>query len=141
MWGEALLADVPLPPIRRLDVAKAFFGLFNTALFTATMYPLLPGATKYAMDALKRSVHNCYFCYHAQPAHLVAEVAFFEERYGRSRMLKQLLALRQEYRPSFGFVLGCLPALAGLHLRTARNVRFPRQARAGAEQTERGVTT
>ena len=139
VWGEALLADVLLPPIRRLDVAKAFFGLFNQALFTVAMYPLLPGATKYAMDVLKRSVHNCYFCYHARPARLATEVAFFEERYGPSPMLTRLLALRREYRPSWGFVLGCLPALARLHLRTARDVRFPRQARAGAKPTERGV--
>ena len=29
VWGEDLLARVALLPIRRLDVAKAFFGLFN----------------------------------------------------------------------------------------------------------------
>ena len=36
---------------------EAFIGLFNQALFAATVYPLLPKATKYAMDALKRSVN------------------------------------------------------------------------------------
>lgn len=130
LWGEELLARVPLPPIRRRDVAKAFFGLFNQVLFSAGVYPLLPSATKYAMDALKRSIHNCYFCYHIRAAALAEEVAFFQQRHGPSRALKRLMALRSEYRPSFGFVLNCLPALARLHLRTARDNQFPRDARA-----------
>ncbi len=66
VWGDEL-DGVPLPPIRRLDVAKAFLGLFNQVLFSAAVYSLLPGATRYAMDALKRSVHNCDFCHHAPP--------------------------------------------------------------------------
>jgi hypothetical protein len=130
VWGEELLATVPLPRIRRVDVAKAFFGLFNQALFTATVYPVLPEATKYAMDALKRSLHSCYFCYHARAAPLVVEVAFFDRRYGPSVTLARLLALRREYEPSFGFILRCLPTIALLHLRTARDVQFPREARA-----------
>jgi predicted nucleotidyltransferase len=130
VWGEPLIDRVPLPPIRRLDVAKAFFGLFNQALFSAAVYPLLPRATKHAMDALKRSIHNCYFCYHGHSASLAAEVAFFEERYGPQHALIRLLALRQEYKPSLGFVLSCLPTLARLHFRTARDVQFPRAARA-----------
>jgi hypothetical protein len=124
-----LLDHVPLPPIRRLDVAKAFFGLFNQVLFSAAMYPILPRATKYAMDALKRSVHNCYFCHQARTAPLVAEVAFFEERYGPDQTLKRLLVLREQYRPSFGFILRCLGALARLHRRTALNLQFPRATR------------
>ena len=143
VWGEDLLAQVLLPPIRRLDVVKAFFGLFNQVLFSAFVYPALPGATKYAMDALKRSVHNCYFCYHTRPAPLAEEIAFFQQRHGPSRALTRLMALRSEYRSSFGFVLGCLPALALLHLRTARDNQFPRDARpciqatrvAGGDQT------
>ncbi|HEY8203380.1 MAG TPA: nucleotidyltransferase domain-containing protein [Pyrinomonadaceae bacterium] len=129
LWGEELLARVPLPPIRRRDVAKAFFGLFNQVLFSTLAYPLLPSATKHAMDSLKRSVHNCYFCYHLRAAALAEEVAFFQQRHGPSRALARLMALRREYRPSFGFVLKCLPALARLHLRTARDNQFPRDAR------------
>jgi hypothetical protein len=125
IWGEDLLARVPLPPIRRLDVGKAFFGLFNQALFCAAVYPALPVATKYAMDALKRSIHNCYFCSHGRSARLAEEVAFFAEIHGSSRTLSQLLVLRGEYRPSFGFVLGCMPAIARLHLRTAVGNQFP----------------
>jgi predicted nucleotidyltransferase len=126
LWGEELLTRVPLPPIRRLDVGKAFFGLFNQILFCAVVYPVLPGATKYAMDALKRSVHNCYFCSHGHSASLAEEVAYFEEQNGASRTLNQLLVLRREYRPSIAFVLACLPAIARLHLRTALGSRFPR---------------
>jgi hypothetical protein len=132
VWGEDLLSAVPLLPIRRLDVAKAFFGLFNQALFAAALYPLLPGATRYAMDTLKRSVHSCYFCYHGRPAPLATEIAFFEADYGPIPALTRLLALRQEYRPSFAFVIRCLPALARLHTGTARDLRFPRDVRVGA---------
>jgi hypothetical protein len=129
IWGEPLLGRVPLLPIRRMDVAKAFFGLFNQVLFSAAVYPLLPRATKYAMDALKRSVHNCYFCHHARTAPLVTEVAFFKERYGPDRTLERLVVLREQYRPSFGFVLSCLAELVRLHLRTALNLQFPRAPR------------
>lgn len=129
VWGEPLLDAVPLPPIRRLDVGKSFFGLFGQVLFAAAWYPLLPDATKYAMDALKRSVHHCYFCHHARPAPLPEEVAFLAARDGPSPALARLLELRRAYRPSFRFVVGCLPALARLHLGTARRARFPRAPR------------
>jgi hypothetical protein len=129
VWGEDLLDTVPLPAVRRLDVVKAFFSLFNQALFTAAVYPLLPDATKYAMDTLKRSVHNCYFCHHAHPAALSEEILFLEARYGSSRTLKRLLELRREYRQSYAFVLGCLPTLAWIHARTMGCVEFPRLAR------------
>lgn len=129
IWGEPLLDRVALPPIRRMDVTKACFGLCNQALLCAVMYPLLPRATRYAMDALKRSVHNCYFCHQRRTAPLVTEVAFFKARYGSDRTLERLVALRQLYRPSFGFVLGCMASIVRLHLRTALGLQFPRAAR------------
>jgi hypothetical protein len=129
-WGEDLIAQVPLRPIRRFDVVKAFFGLFNQLLFSVFIYPVLPTATRFAMDATKRSVHSCYFCYHARPAPLAEEVAFFREHHGPSRALARLMALRSAYRPSFGFVLDSLWAVARLHLRTALDNQFPRDARA-----------
>jgi hypothetical protein len=94
-------------------------------LLTAELFPLLDGATGYAMGALKRSVHNCYFCYHGRRAALEAEIDFFQRK-GRIRALDQLLSLRGVYRESFGFVLRCFPALVRLHLRTAFDNRFPR---------------
>jgi hypothetical protein len=122
--GKDLLALVRLPPIRRLDVFKAFFGLFNSALMIAVLFPVLAGATGYAMGTLKRSVHNCYFCYHSRRAPLEEEIDFFQRR-GRIPALGQLLTLRSEYQESFGFVLRCLPALVRLHYRTALDNRFP----------------
>jgi hypothetical protein len=125
VWGEDLLAHVPLPVIRRLDVAKSCFSLCNQVLFSAAAYPLLPRATRYAMDALKRAVHACYFCHELRPAPLPAEIAFLQ-RYGPAPTLDRLLELRAAYGASFGFVLRCLPAIARLHLRTALALRFPR---------------
>lgn len=127
VWGEDLLPNVPLPPIRRFDVFKAFHGLAGQVLLTAVVFPVLPGATKYAMGALKRSVHNCFFCYHGRRASLEEEIDFFQRRLGPSRTLTQLLALRGEYRPSLAFVVRCLPTMAWLHLRTAVENTFPRE--------------
>jgi predicted nucleotidyltransferase len=126
VYGENLLVQVSLPPIRRLDIGKAFFGLFNQLLLIITLYPILPMGTKYAMDTLKRSVHNCYFCYHLRTTSLIEEVAFFQQRYGMSRALTRLLFLRSEYHPSIRFVFLCVPALMQLHLRTFRDNEFPR---------------
>lgn len=124
VWGEELLAGIHLPPIRRLDVFKAFFGLFNQLLMCAGLFPVLRGATGYAMGALKRSVHNCYFCYHGRRAALEEEIDFFQCRPGRIPALEQLLSLRHVYKESFGFVLNCFPALVRLHFRTALDNRF-----------------
>jgi predicted nucleotidyltransferase len=126
VYGENLLAQVPLSPIRRLDVGKAFFGLFNQLLLIIAFYPVLSMGTKYAMDTLKRSVHNCYFCYHLRLRLLTEEVAFFQKRYGVSIPLTQLLSLRSEYHPSIRFVISCIPAMMQLHLHTIRDNRFPR---------------
>jgi hypothetical protein len=126
VWGEDLLPRVPLAPIRRFDVAKAFVGLFGQALFSTALYPLLPTATKYAMDAVKRSVHSCYYCYTARSAPLADEVAFLQRQHGPSHLLTHLLVLRREYKPSFKFVVSCLPTLVLLHARTARELSFPR---------------
>jgi hypothetical protein len=126
--GEELLAQIHLPPIRRLDVFKAFFSLFNQVLLTAGLFPLLGGATGYAMGALKRSVHNCYVCCHGRRAALEEEIDFFQ-RQGSIPALGQLLSLRGVYRESFGFVLRCFPAAVRLHLRTALDSRFPRSVR------------
>ncbi len=123
-WGERLLPSVPLQPVRRLDVAMAFHRLFNVLLFTAVTYPLLPGATGYAMDILKHSVHSCYFCYHGRVAPLTDEVHFLEQR-GGGPVLRQLLALRSDKRTSYSFVLRCMPSLVRMHWRTLRSARFP----------------
>ena len=131
VWGEAILALVPLLPIRRFDVFKAFFGLFPTALVCLAIFPLRRVMTKYAMGVLKRSVHNCFFCYELRRAPLEEEISFFERRLGSNRTLIQLMALRREYRHSFTFVVFCIPTLVRLHFRTSIDNRFPRGAQGG----------
>lgn len=127
VWGEDLIPLIPMPPLRRLDVAKSFYGLFCQSLLSLAVFPLLPEATKYAMGALKRSLHNCFFCYEGRRASLGEEVEFFRRRHGPSRTLEQLLALRGEYRPSLAFVARCPALLTWLHLRTALDNNFPRK--------------
>jgi predicted nucleotidyltransferase len=127
VWGEGLLQRVPLPAIRRIDVFKAFQGLCGTTVLMLAVYPVLPDATKYAMAALKRSVHSCFFCYHGRCAALEGEVEFFQGRIGPSRTLRQLLDLRREYADSLGFVARCVPLIVRLHARAAWDNRFPRQ--------------
>jgi predicted nucleotidyltransferase len=128
VWGEDLLPRVPVPVVRRLDVFKALMAFSSQVLLSAVTFPVLPDATKYAMGALKHSLHSCFFCYHHRTTTLEDEVAFFNRRLGTSRALVELLSLRRQYRPSFTFVIRCLPTLARLHLRTARDNRFARAA-------------
>jgi len=125
VWGENLMPQVPVPPVRRLDVFKALFGFSGQVFLSAVTFPLLPDATKYAMGALKHSLHSCYFCYHGRTVTLEEEVDFFRRRLGTNQTLVDLLALRGQYRRSFAFVIRCLPALVRLHLRTAQETRFP----------------
>jgi predicted nucleotidyltransferase len=132
VWGEDLLPRVPVPCVRRLDIFKALFGFSGHVLLSAVTFPVLPDATKYAMGALKHSLHSCFFCYHQRTTTLEDEVAFFNRRLGANRTLAELLSLRRQYRRSFAFVIRCLPTVARLHLRTARDNRFPRAERPGA---------
>jgi len=106
--------------------SKAFHGLFGTVILVLAVYPALTDATKYAMAALKRSVHNCFFCYHGHPAALEQEVDFFQDRIGPNRTLQQFLDLRREHADSLSFVVRRLPLLLRLHVRTARDNQFPR---------------
>src|SRR5262245_4833048 len=59
-WGEELLPQVPVPPVRRLDVFKALFGFSCQIVLIVQVFPVLPDATKYAMGALKHSLHSCF---------------------------------------------------------------------------------
>jgi hypothetical protein len=126
VWGEDLLSLVPLPSLRRLDVFKALFRLTGLVLLSAAAFPVLSDATRYAMGALKHSLHSCYFCYQLRTAPLDEEVAFFNSRLGGSWTLLELVKLRQEYQRSFAFVMLCVPILFRLHLRTVWDNRFPR---------------
>lgn len=126
VWGEDLLPQVPVPHIRRLDVFKALFACCGGVLLSVGTFPVLPDATRYAMGALKHSLHSCFFCYHHRTASLEEEVDFFDRRLGRNRTLAELLSLRRHYRRSFTFAARCMPVVVRLHLRTARENRFER---------------
>ncbi len=84
--------------------------------------------TRIILTAALALTYSCFFCYHQRTATLEEEVEFFTGRLRGSRTLVELLALRRQYRRSFPFVVRCLPTLARLHLRTARESAFPRAA-------------
>ena len=125
VWGEELLAQVPIPALRRLDVLKALFNFMSAIIMSAAVFPVFPKATRYAMGVLKHSLHSCYFCYHQKTASLQEEVEFFGSRVSRPKMWDDLLNRRRIYTPSLAFVLGSLPVLFQLHLRTAQDNQFP----------------
>jgi predicted nucleotidyltransferase len=127
VWGEDLLPQVGVPAVRRLDVFKALLTFSNQVLLSAAAFPVLADATKYAMGALKHSLHSCFFCYHGRTAAVEEEVEFFQRRMGPSQTLVELLALRRNDRRSFAFVIRCLPVIVRLHVRTAWDNRFPLQ--------------
>ena len=131
VWGEELLPLVSLPPLRRLDVFKALFGLGGLLLLSAVAFPVLDDATRYGMSSLKHSLHSCYFCYHLKTAPLNEEVDFFHSRLGRNKTLLELLDQRRQYHRSFRFVLRCIPVVFRLHLQTAVSNRFPRAVTSG----------
>jgi predicted nucleotidyltransferase len=134
VWGEELLGQVPIPALRRLDVLKALFNFMSAILMSAAVFPMFPKATKYAMGVLKHSLHSCYFCYHHKTASLREEVIFFGSRVSWRKILDDLLTRRRIYAPSFAFVLGCLPVLFQLHLRTVQDNRFPQPVSRNAVQ-------
>ena len=126
VWGEDLLPRVPVPSVRRLDVFKALFGFSSQVLLSAVTFPVLPDATRYAMGALKHSLHSCFFCYHGRTADVGGGSRLFPATPGSEPDLGGACwPCEREYRRSFAFVIRCLPALVRLHLRTARDNRFP----------------
>ena len=131
VWGEDLLAQVPIASLRRLDVWKAFFNFQSAIIMSAAVFPLFPNATKYAMGVLKHSLHSCYFCYQQKTASLQEEVDFVGSRVSRRNVLDDLLNRRRRYSPSFAFVLSCLLILFRLHFRTAQDNRFPQPVSRG----------
>jgi hypothetical protein len=123
--GEDLVPHIPIPAIRQADVFKALFTFVCQIVLSVAVFPVLSDATKFAMGALKHSVRSCYFCYRRCSAPLTEEIAFLNQRFGVSRTLMDLLALRRQYRPSFWFILRCFPTVVSLQVRTARDFGRP----------------
>ncbi len=117
-------------PVTRADVAKAMASSAPVLMLAVLGLPFTPSATKYAMAALKKSLHNCYFCYGQPPSTVFGKVRFFSERYPQLSGLNLLLDLREVYRPSARFTWWCIWALPYLHYRAARDNCFPIPVRA-----------
>ncbi|MDQ3713141.1 MAG: hypothetical protein M3388_13100 [Acidobacteriota bacterium] len=105
IWGENFLDRIHIPALSKTHFAKncASFLLLNA--FAAAAYPFLPNATKYSMSILKWMLHGCYFCYKLKSASIEDEIAFFDSKLDTGKIFSQLLALRGEYQPSFGFII------------------------------------
>lgn len=125
VWGEDLKYQIPLQPIRKIDVIKAFFSFINLMLFIVFIYPVLKEATRHAMGILKRSIHSCYFCFTLKADTLQKEVDFFTKQLNISAP-REVINLRQHYRPSFRFVLRSCFAIIALHFFTLRKNSFPK---------------
>jgi len=123
--GEDLIPRIRVPPVRRADVFKALFTFVCQIVLSVAVFPVLSDATKFAMGALKHSVRSCYFCYHRRSAPLTEEIAFLNRRFGVSRTLVDLLALRRQYRRSFWFVIRCVLTVVSQQVRTARDFGRP----------------
>jgi predicted nucleotidyltransferase len=123
-WGKDLLASVNTPPIRRLDVLKASLSFFSVLWMSATLYAVLPKSTKYAMGALKRSLHSCFYVCNGRSAPLEEEVRYFGERLRKTQALDRLMALRSQYSPSFRFVIAAFPQIMHLQLYALREGTF-----------------
>jgi len=126
VWGEPLIEKAALLPLRRLDVWLSWLSFVNQLSMTYFAMLLFREATRYAMGALKRSLHAGYFFYTLRTAPLEEEIRFFKERLGPRRAFDELLALRQAYHPSWGFALRCGGLITELHLRALRDNPFPR---------------
>ena len=125
IWGEDLIAQIPIPAITKKHFLKNLLAhlLRNACAFLG--YHILPNGTKYSMAILKGFLHNCYFVYKAKGAPIEDEIKFFRKKIGDSTVLAQLLSLRETYRPSPGFVIRCFRVLVRLHTVTMRENTFP----------------
>ena len=125
IWGEDLIARIPLPTITKRHLFKTLIThlLRNACAFLGT--PILPNGTKYSTAILKGFLHDCYFVYKGGGAPLEDEMKFFCTKIGESKVLAQLLSLRETYRPSPGFIIGCFRELVRLYAVTLKENRFP----------------
>ncbi len=125
VWGEDFLHRIHIPALSKVDLAKncASFLLLNA--FALLGYPILPSATKYSMSVLKWMLHGCYFCYTLKAATVEEEIDFFQTKLGTGKVFSELLSLRREYQPSFGFVIGCFSMLVQLYVVTVKENKFP----------------
>lgn len=129
IWGEDFLSEIHLPTLSKAHLAKNCAGFLLLNICALLWYPLVPNATKYSMSALKWMLHGCYFCYTLKSATVEEEVAFFATKLGADKAFTELLFLRREYQPSFGFIIRCFKVIIRLYVITVEENKFPIKAR------------
>jgi len=130
-WGEDLRPAVQGHPITRTDLLKSLHQNLSFALMSALLLPVRPDATKYAMMAVKKSLHATYYCYGLPPVPVEDKVEHFIRRAPRLAPLRELLELRSTYRPAPGFVLRSPALVTALHGLALKDCRFPLPLRLG----------
>jgi predicted nucleotidyltransferase len=125
IWGDDLIARIPIPAITKRHLFKTLLAhlLRNACAFVGI--PILPNGTKYSTAILKGFLHDCYFVYKGRGAPLEDEMKFFCTKIGESKVLAQLMSLRETYRPSPGFIIRCFRVLVRLYTVTIRENSFP----------------
>lgn len=125
IWGEDFLNEIHIPTLDKGHLAKNCISFLLLNACAVLGYPLLPNATKYSMSVLKWMLHGCYFCYTLKSATVEEEIDFFHTKVGADKVFTKLLSLRREYKPSFGFIIGCFRVLIRLYVVTIRENKFP----------------
>lgn len=125
IWGENFFDEIHIPTLSKAHLAKNCIGFLLLSACAVLWYPFVPNATKYSMSALKWMLHGCYFCYTLKSATVEKEVDFFQAKVGAGEVFTELLSLRREYHPSFGFIISCFIVLIRLYVITARENKFP----------------
>lgn len=125
VWGEDLLKEVRILPITKWHLLMNCLAYLSLNALAFLTFPVHPNSTRYAMAALKGSLHSCYFCYNLKSATIELEINFFTKKLGEPSTLAELLSLRQDYRSTFRFVRRCFSTIMRLFIMTARENRFP----------------
>ena len=125
LWGENLLACIPIPALTRKHLTKNLITHLLRNMCAFGGYLFLPNGTKYAMGILKGFLHDCFFVYTAKNAPLEEKIKFFRTKLGGYTVFDQLLSLRKDYRPSPSFIFGCFEMLVRLYIITLRENTFP----------------
>jgi predicted nucleotidyltransferase len=125
IWGEELIAQIPNPAITKEHFLKNLLAHLLRNACALLGYPILPNGTKYSMAILKGFIHDCYFISKAKGAHIEEEINFLRTKIGESKVLTQLLTLRENYRPSPGFIIRCFRELIRLYAAILRENAFP----------------
>jgi len=106
VWGEELLSLIHLPPIRRVDVFKALFGLLLDPV-SVVAFPVLYDAT--STDGCAQALATqLLFLLSPEDGSLNEEVEFFNSRRAKQDTAG-LVETAAKVPPVIRFVLCCVP--------------------------------